>query len=494
MTDYTIRASAIIVHGYKPSNLDASFFARTTLPKLQKALSTLQNSYVAMRFMLFQNLLGQCSHDISVCGETDCKFADGALVVNESTAVLHLVTFDNCLPADLPASVVIPRGALCMLMESEVTINAGTFSNNRRAIYVSGKSNITIEAASFAENGNLVTNGGAIQAIESNILIIKSIFKQNNGGAIHASRSHLTILQTAFVENNEHDGSGGSIHIVDSHMTILSGIFESDDLRVGTQGQHIYAATPKLLLIRNVTFDPFEPNGDAGESMFVSGARGTNGVTLGDCTDQPCEPGQRCTYNKYSLKCTPCELGLFSDNGVTCTTCAAGKQPDTDRKRCLSCTGVTASVLGWSCEPCQPGETNNADRTACVDVDECATMNPPGSCDPFGEKISNCSTVDNTEVCQSVCQNLASSYRCGACPIGNIYTELRNNATGQFEGSRCTLPAAEDLPEGHETVVPQHTMKLKAVSSTVLDPAHPDRAALEAALVTDLEAAADPRQ
>ena len=45
-----------------------------------------------------------------------------------------------------------------------------------------------------------------------------------------------------------------------------------------------------------------------------------------------------------------------------------------------------------------------------------------------------------------------------------------------------------DLQEGQQAFVPQHCMKLSSVSDTVLDPTHPDRAALESAIVSDLSA------
>eukprot|EP01051_Picozoa_sp_SAG22_P006365 SAG22_NODE_413_length_10849_cov_6.078977_7_plen_1231_part_00 len=236
------------------------------------------------------------------------------------------------------------------------------------------------------------------------------------------------------------------------------------------------------------------------------------GIPIGGwCSDQDyvcgtCEPGKfrgetqatdtctDCAVGQYASagasECSVCDTGRITDVNTTaatqCVACPAGKSPNSAQTGCDACGPGNYSAFGVACVECTAGEASNAARTGCVDVDECATAN--GNCDPFGKKIGNCSTDNGVEVCQTMCQNLAPSYRCGACPAGNIHTELRNNITGQLEGTVCTIPAVEGSGANGASVVPQHTMKMTSVSDTVLEEDHPDRAAFEAALIADLAA------
>ena len=58
-------------------------------------------------------------------------------------------------------------------------------------------------------------------------------------------------------------------------------------------------------------------------------------------TAPACELGERCTFASYSLSCSKCEKGRYSDDGVACQTCPPGNFSNVSgASHCASCTDL----------------------------------------------------------------------------------------------------------------------------------------------------------
>jgi predicted outer membrane repeat protein len=84
--------------------------------------------------------------------------------------------------------------------------------------------------------------------------------------------------------------------------------------------------------------------------------------------------------------CVPCSSpGHFSADGVTCVSCAAGKQPTRNRTDCVNCLIGTQSTRGISCQACDVGMEPTLNREGCqvcelgkfsVDGQRCISCSP----------------------------------------------------------------------------------------------------------------------
>ena len=92
----------------------------------------------------------------------------------------------------------------------------------------------------------------------------------------------------------------------------------TDTSSCAVRGQ-VWFDQPIEIKITDTTFEPFI--GGAGV-VYIAGR-------LAGCQEWPCPAGSACSYANYSLTCTPCEYPYFSADGQQCTTCPAGKGPNT---------------------------------------------------------------------------------------------------------------------------------------------------------------------
>ena len=120
-------------------------------------------------------------------------------------------------------------------------------------------------------------------------------------------------------------------------------------------------------------------------------------------TAPACELGERCTFASYSLSCTKCEKGRYSDDGVACYKCPPGEFSNASgAPRCANCTGHKIPTRGNdNCTECRSPAYFNASQRAC---DECkagqqrnasSATTPCGTCAPgkagVGGQCSSCS-------------------------------------------------------------------------------------------------------
>ena len=123
------------------------------------------------------------------------------------------------------------------------------------------------------------------------------------------------IDQSVFEENSAR-GQGAAIHTTGSGwaVEVIGSTFLNN---VADIGGALYLREPASVKIVETTFTPFV---DGSATVFISGR-------LGGCAEHPCDPGFSCSYDKYSITCTPCEFPLVSTDGLSCVACLAGSGP-----------------------------------------------------------------------------------------------------------------------------------------------------------------------
>ena len=114
------------------------------------------------------------------------------------------------------------------------------------------------------------------------------------------------------------------------------------------------------------------------------------------------------------LRCSTCEFGQYSGNGINCAACQVGAAPNLRAAayQCETCSHTEFSNDGTECKPCLPGQIADDSRTSCIcpQGDYNSTL--------FGSQSIRCvegdlHPTDSTEegVCRS-CQGLP----CIRCP------------------------------------------------------------------------------
>eukprot|EP01047_Picozoa_sp_COSAG01_P019293 COSAG01_NODE_1068_length_11878_cov_45.012395_4_plen_1116_part_00 len=194
------------------------------------------------------------------------------------------------------------------------------------------------------------------------------------------------------------------------------------------------------LKIVGTTFTPIS-NSPPGTSVSIS-----NSPT--GCDLYPCAAGEECAHHNYSLFCSSCASGLVGRDGLRCTQCPPGEQPNANRTQCAKCVGFTYSQFGvrcvscgdivdsgrTSCTKCQGGFGPNADRSACTRCTN-ATYSTSGMCQP-------CASPNVVNEAQTMCskcnpgeQPNANRTQCAKC-VGSTYSQF---------GVKCL-----DTPPGYE--------------------------------------------
>lgn len=172
------------------------------------------------------------------------------------------------------------------------------------------------------------------------VVVKNSEFKANRspvGGAIAIwGESTLMIERSSFRDNSVSHQFGGDISAEMSTLTIEDCAF-FDGSAPGV-GASLYLNRLSSIKILHSTFSPMVDSGDQ-QTVFIAGR-------LGGCNEHPCSPGQQCSYLNYSLACQPCDETTQSSEGLQCTSCEAGTQPNLDRTGCEPCSGNEYSAFG----------------------------------------------------------------------------------------------------------------------------------------------------
>eukprot|EP01052_Picozoa_sp_SAG31_P021169 SAG31_NODE_1623_length_7720_cov_6.277785_1_plen_1725_part_10 len=187
-------------------------------------------------------------------------------------------------------------------------------------------------------------------------------------------------------------------------------------------GLSLYAQAGAQLHVFNTTFEP-DPNA-------VSTALDIDPF---GCAAWPCPQGQRCSFVHFSVSCHDCGPNEIGD-GVECTACAPGSEPNDNKTSCDACSGGKVSTFGICidcaqggvpdsshtlCVPCPLGSITDTDGSSCIECGAGATPDSLGTrCDtcPFdkvGQDGKTCqSCPDNQEPApgQTQCRCKAGFY------------------------------------------------------------------------------------
>ena len=216
---------------------------------------------------------------------------------------------------------------------------------------------VTVEKVFFGgAGGSAPAQGGAIFAVSSTVSVRQSRFDRLSNG-VSAGSCSLSLSDVAFIAA-ENGQNGASM------------------LRVYTpDGARAAGGPQQSTLLVDTTFSPWS-------STAVSDTSGWN-PTAGDCEEHPCDPGFSCSFEHYSLRCTPCRAGTQSEHGLTCEQCQPGEEPVQGQTNCQACTGDTYSADGVKCRDdcprsssiirrggsecaqCPEGQGPNSNRTQC---------------------------------------------------------------------------------------------------------------------------------
>eukprot|EP01046_Picozoa_sp_COSAG06_P024937 COSAG06_NODE_2064_length_7686_cov_16.484249_4_plen_586_part_00 len=211
------------------------------------------------------------------------------------------------------------------------TAGAGSTSEGQGgAIHIYQSASITVSFTAFTSN--VANKGGAISL----------------GGGCTGDISH-----SSFVTNRA-IGMGGAIAVVLSNINLESCTFW--DNAAPSLGAALDADRPTSIRVVDSTFDPYE---DGATTVFVRGR-------LGGCAEHPCSPGFSCSYEKYSISCSPCDFPQVGLDGITCSPCPASHGPNAAATMCEPCQGDTYSKTGV-CQECGSTLVATPDHAGCDD-------------------------------------------------------------------------------------------------------------------------------
>jgi hypothetical protein len=115
-----------------------------------------------------------------------------------------------------------------------------------------------------------------------------------------------------------------------SDVVIADTIFVNNQ---AARGNAVDAISLQRLAIANTTFS------DLDNDVF------TLGVQVSNCVQNPCTPGQRCSFLEHSTLCSRCATNEFGD-GLACEACPTGMEPDHKQTFCVPCPPGTESQIG----------------------------------------------------------------------------------------------------------------------------------------------------
>ena len=163
-------------------------------------------------------------------------------------------------------------------------------------------------------------------------------------------------------------GQGGSIATSGPlAVTISDTTFHANE---APKGSSLSISSADSLRISNSSIDS-PPGGE------LSGAVWLVGATIADCNQNPCGLGQRCSFSNFSTFCDTCGPNEIGIDGITCSACEPGTQPDAAQTSCLPCPLGQYSTIG-QCQPCGLGETSaEGVRSSCIPCPANQLADPP---------------------------------------------------------------------------------------------------------------------
>eukprot|EP01045_Picozoa_sp_COSAG04_P021668 COSAG04_NODE_2355_length_4284_cov_2.515173_1_plen_1336_part_01 len=143
------------------------------------------------------------------------------------------------------------------------------------------------------------------------------------------------------------------------------------------------------------------------------------------CTENPCDAGSKCTFKDFSTFCEPCGDNEIGTDGVECSACPSGTQPDESHTGCLPCEPGRYSQIGL-CISCAAGKINSDDFTVCApcepgtyrSAEESSCAHCPAGSQPNSGKTA-------CERCTGKKAFSADGRECRDCPARNAPNEER---------------------------------------------------------------------
>jgi hypothetical protein len=160
-----------------------------------------------------------------------------------------------------------------------------------------------------------------------------------------------------------------------------------------------------------------------------------------DCVANPCDQGEACSFRTHSTFCDRCASNEIGPDGVACTACPGGTEPNAAQTACMPCPPGKESKIGLcttcpagtvgaggTCSSCTiDGTVPNAAQTACVSCPP-GTESKSGLCTTcpagkigVGGTCSSCpganeEPMDGATRCQCQAGFYNSSYGMVKCP------------------------------------------------------------------------------
>ena len=144
-------------------------------------------------------------------------------------------------------------------------------------------------------------------------------------------------------------------------LVIAGGVFRHN---VAAKGSALSSISPRSLKISNTTFDDLV-GAFAGEAAEVQVSTLSVDCNLlncmimctfsQDCAANPCNLGESCTFLMHSTFCDRCASNEIGPNGVACTACPSGTEPNAEQTACVPCPPGMESKIGL-CTTCPAGK------------------------------------------------------------------------------------------------------------------------------------------
>ncbi len=338
------------------STVDAGLYPPYAVGAASSNLQT-GNSRVHVRYADFSSLTPTTSarnSGVAVRMQSDgCTFPDGA------GGVSCFMVFDHVNFADSTCDYGGSTGIYGSDQQSDseptvsmsyVTFSGNVGSRNGGALRTGGGAQVYSNCA-FNGNEAVQEKGGAIYMAHEQTAVVASFtstsFSNNvapEGGAIYLVGDCSATFTAVSFNFNRGKANGGSIYVTESAYLEMTDVTFVNDMAAGL-GRHMYANAARLLVRDTV----FSPDDDGGLGVYLAD-------TAAGCEATPCAAGESCSYNNFSLTCTPCPQFTHSADGITCGICAPGSAPSADKTTCETCAADEYSEYGTMCQKAICGE------------------------------------------------------------------------------------------------------------------------------------------
>jgi hypothetical protein len=148
-------------------------------------------------------------------------------------------------------------------------------------------------------------------------------------------------------------------------LVVANGIFQRN---LAAEGSALMAFSERSVKVSNTSFDD-PAHAFAGKAVDVQvralehslqftvwkSRYMTMFTVLQDCMGNPCDYGESCSFRTYSTFCDRCASNEIGPDGVACTACPGGTEPDVAQTACVPCPPGKESKIGL-CTTCPAGK------------------------------------------------------------------------------------------------------------------------------------------